>query len=355
MRAGAKIVDFGGWDMPLVYTSIQEEHLATRASAGLFDVSHMGRIAFRGPDTVPFLDHVLTNHVESMKPGQVRYSLVLNESAGVLDDVLLYRLDGRHLLVVNASNRTKILTWLHSQRQSHDVQIRDETDETAMMAVQGPKALELAASMLERSPAALAYYSSEETSFEGQQILVSRTGYTGEDGVEIMGPASAVASVWDRLLSDGAYLGVRATGLGARDTLRLEAGMPLYGHELTEAIDPVQAGLAWAVKADVKNFVGKSALLGKPTDRPVRVGLLLDGRRIARERFDVSSEAERIGWVTSGTFSPTLQQSIAMAYARPALAAIGQKLIVDIRGVQTPARVVPLPFYRRPKNTGDKL
>lgn len=353
-EAGARIVDFGGWDMPLVYSSIQEEHVATRTAAGLYDVSHMGRIVFEGAEAERFLDRLLTHHVASLKPGQIRYSLILNEHAGILDDVLVYRLAGRHLLVVNASNRPRILDWLDKHRSGFEVDVRDETVQTSMIAIQGPKAIELAARFLTSPPAALAYYTSMETSFNGHEVLVSRTGYTGEDGIEIIGPPDTVTEAWDRLFAEGSAIGARRAGLGARDTLRLEAGMPLYGHELTEEIDPIQAGLGWAVKGNVKDFLGKEALARRPESRPVRVGLILEGRRIAREHFDVYHADERVGWITSGTFSPTLERSIAMAYVPPSLSDAGQELSVDIRGAKTPARVAPLPFYRRTKQAGGK-
>jgi aminomethyltransferase len=347
VRAGARFVDFGGWDMPIQYSSIQEEHVATRTAAGVFDVGHMGRIAVDGDQDAAFLDHVLTNRIATMKPGQARYSLLLNDDGGTLDDVLAYRLERGFLLVVNAGNRAKVADWLSRHMSNFRANLRDITEQTSMIAAQGPAALELVRPIVGFDPKDLVYYTFREIPAADGTTLVSRTGYTGEDGVEILGSHEFVLAAWRRLLKEGASRGVRPAGLGARDTLRLEAAMPLYGHELTEAIDPIQAGLGWAVKAAAKDFIGRRALLERPPDRPVRVGLKLEGRRIARADFAVLDGGRRAGWITSGTFAPTLGESIAMAYVPPNLSAEGRELFVDIRGAAVPAKVAPTPFYRR--------
>jgi glycine cleavage system T protein (aminomethyltransferase) len=352
---GARLVDFAGWSMPVQYRSIVEEHHATRKAAALFDVSHMGRIRFDGPGAEPFLDRLLTRKVAGMGPGKIRYSLICREDGGILDDVLIYHLAAHsgglyHLLVVNASNRQKILDWLTAQKKgSDDVRIADQTRETAMIAVQGPQALRVAEPLVGADLGGLAYYTGRETTICGHAGIVSRTGYTGEDGCELIVPASAAEHIWERLFSGGKELGLEAAGLGARDTLRLEAGMPLYGHELSEAINPLQAGLAFAVNLEGRDFVGRAAIAAKMNDpvQRVRIGLVLGGRRVPREHYPVLHAAQSVGEVTSGTFSPTLQTPIAMAYVNPAAAAAAAELAVDIRGTAEPAKTVPLPFYRR--------
>ena len=352
---GARLVDFAGWHMPVQYRSIVEEHNATRTAAGVFDVSHMGRIRFEGPGAAAFLDRLLTRKVVGMGPGKIRYSLVCNESGGILDDVLVYHLQEHggglyHLLVVNASNREKIVNWLKSQKKAaDDVSFKDRTVDTAMIAIQGPKALRIMEPLVGADVGGLGYYTGGETTICGEHGIVSRTGYTGENGCEIIVPASAAAGIWERIFASGKEHGVAAVGLGARDTLRLEAAMPLYGHELSEEINPYQAGLAFAVNLEGREFVGKASIAGKKEDpsQSVRVGLALSGKRAAREHYAVLSAGERIGEVTSGTFSPTLQQPIAMAYVPPKFAKTGTELAVDIRGATEPTKVVPLPFYKR--------
>jgi aminomethyltransferase len=359
---GGRMVEFGGWDMPVQYSTIVEEHTAVRTAAGLFDISHMGRLVFQGPEAEALLQHLFTNDVATMKPGQVRYGLVCNEQGGILDDVLVYKLQPFWLMVVNASNRVKIVDWIKRQQGSRDVKVTDMTTRWAMIAVQGPRAItpELVAGWrLNGDPGALRYYFASVSAApkdgrsgddlgEGYEIL-SRTGYTGEDGFEIIVGASRVQQVVETGFAAYSYL--KPCGLGARDTLRLEAAMPLYGHELSEEIDPLQAGLGWAVKLDKGEFLGREALLRRQQDpkRRVRVGLELDGRRIAREGADVLADTGVIGRVTSGTFGPTLNKAVAMAFVDPAHAAVGTVCQVDVRGKQEGARVVPLPFYRRAK------
>jgi aminomethyltransferase len=348
---GARMVDFAGWDMPVQYSSIVEEHTAVRSAAGLFDISHMARLIFEGPDALDLIQYVYTNDASSMKIGQARYGLVCNERGGILDDVLVYRLEPFWLMVVNASNREKILAWVKQHQGSRHVQISDKTFVWAMVAVQGPRALELVAPDYPAASGLKYYHAAFQDGASDAPLLVSRTGYTGEDGCEIIMPADHVVTRCDLLEERGGSLGVPLTpcGLGARDTLRLEAAMPLYGHELNEEIDPIQAGLVWAVKLDKGDFIGREALAQRRTDEGLRrrVGLELEGKRIAREGAAVLREGQTIGRVTSGTFAPTLQKAIAMAYVDAAHAAAGTVCTVDVRGKPAPARVVPLPFYRR--------
>jgi aminomethyltransferase len=347
VRRGAKIVDFGGWDMPVLYSSITAEHAAARSAAGLFDISHMGRIRFNGPGAEQLLEFLLTNRVSDLAIGQVRYALMLNDDGCVLDDVLLYRLPSGYLLVVNASNRAKLIPWINRHLPNYEASIDDTTTNTAMIAVQGPRAIDLARPLLADDPGSLRYYYAMETYYEGVRAVVSRTGYTGEDGVEIIVPSADAVGLWEKLLSAGAAVGAAPIGLGARDTLRLEAGMPLYGHELTESIDPIQAGLGWAVKD--KEFVGREAISRRDPRRAVRVGLQLSDKRIAREGFPILAGGAQIGVVCSGTFGPTVGASIAMGYITPDHAKVGSAVEVSIRQASAPATVVSLPFYKRKK------
>ena len=346
------MVDFVGWSMPVQYSSIVAEHQATRKAVGLFDVSHMGRFHIEGPDAERFLDTVLTRCVAGMKPGAIRYSLVTNDAGGILDDVLVYHLqrlsgDSYYQLVVNAGNRHKIWDWLKQHRAEVDARLSDVTFQTAMIAVQGPRALEIARPLTEVDAARLHYYSGAETPLSGGNGIISRTGYTGEDGCELIVPAHAALEVWDKLVSAADQFGGLPAGLGAHDTLRLEAGMPLYGHELNENVNPYQAELAFAVNLENRSFPGRDALarLRDDVTLPRRTGWMLDGKRVPREGYAVLHGDEQVGHVTSGTFSPTLATPIAMGYLRPDRAE--SSLTIDIRGHREPARVMPLPFYRR--------
>ncbi len=346
---GGRMVDFAGWELPVQYTSLAKEHQAVRERAGLFDIAHMGRLRFTGPQACDFLDHMLTNDVPRMGVGQIRYSLICNEQGGILDDVLVYRLEDSWQLVVNASNREKILAWLQQHQSGFDVQVTDDTFETFMLALQGPRATEIIAPLTDADPGHLKYYTGTETSTNGVRSFISRTGYTGEDGIEIIVSRQAGRALWEALLQQGEALGLVPCGLGCRDTLRLEAGMPLYGHEMDEATDPLTAGLSFGVKLSAGDFIGKEALLEvrqHPTGR-VRVGLELEGRRIAREETPILHEGQPVGVVTSGTFSPTLQRAIAMGYVPQSLCAPGTAVEVEVRGHRLPARAVNLPFYSR--------
>lgn len=347
---GGRMVDFAGWHMPVQYSSIVAEHQAVRTACGLFDIAHMGRLKFTGPDAVRFLDHILTNDVAGLALGQIRYSMVTNEQGGILDDVLIYRFDDFHLLVVNASNREKILAWIEKHRAGFQVTVDDLTPSHFMLALQGPRALELLQPLVDVTLSDLAYYTGSPARIDGTPGIVSRTGYTGEDGSEVIVPGDVAVSLWEKLIEQGSGVGILPAGLGCRDTLRLEAAMPLYGHELNENTDPYTAGLAFGVKLDAKDFIGKPAIAAAKANanRPKRVGLELAGKRIARETVAIYSGDRKVGDVTSGTFSPTLQKSIAMGYVSADVANPGTFLEVDIRGSREPAKVVKLPFYKRP-------
>lgn len=356
VQAGARMAEFAGYQMPIQYTSIVAEHNATRKAVGLFDISHMGRLRFEGPRADQLLDHLLTRRVSDMRPGMVRYSLMCNEEGGILDDVLVSCLEspsGRQffLLVVNAGNHAKIAKWIQPHVADFpDVSVRDATSDTAMIAVQGPKAIELAERLLPKKVLNLRRYRGLVTEQFGKPCIVSRTGYTGEDGFELIVRADDARRVWENFLLAGRDAGAVPVGLGARDTLRLEAGMPLYGHELSEDIDPYQAGLAFAVNLEGRQFIGIDALERKSQAAPsaVRVGLTLEGRRVAREGAAIfDSDSRQVGEVTSGTFSPTLERPIAMAYVAPSMATAGTTLDVDIRGSHANGTITELPFTKR--------
>ena len=346
----ARVVPFAGWDMPVQYAGIIPEHKAVRTSAGVFDVSHMARISLGGPDALGLLEHVFTNAVGAMKDDQVRYGFLCNEAGGTLDDVLVYRWPYGYSVVANGSNRDKVLGWLRRHAEGRNVEVRDQTDDTAMVAVQGPTAAELVRGLFDVDVTKLRYYFATPTLYLRNPCVVSRTGYTGEDGFEVMVPSEYAVSLWTELVGRGAV----PCGLGARDTLRLEAGMPLYGHELTEEIDPIRAGLGWAVKLEKGDFVGRAALqeaAAKATERPARVGLELEGKRAAREGFAVLRDGRPVGRVTSGSYAPWLDRSVAMAFVEPTAADVGTVVAVDIRGTESLATVVPLPFYKRAERT----
>jgi aminomethyltransferase len=345
---GGRMVEFGGWEMPVQYTGIVEEHHAVRNAVGLFDISHMGRISIHGDGARFYVNGLLTFPPGTLKPGQVRYCLICREDGGILDDVLVYSHENisHYSLVVNASNRLKILDWMNAAVPLYHVKLDDRTLETAMLALQGPRAVELLQPLTRADLSSLKYYTGCEAEVDGVAVYLSRTGYTGEDGFEMISSADAARSLADRMVASGA----KPCGLGARDTLRLEAAMPLYGHELTEQIDPITAGLTFAVKLDYdRDFIGKAALaeIAQRTDRRVRVGLKLAGRRIAREGCGVYVGDTQVGEVTSGTFSPTLQTPIAMAYVSQTHAAVGAAVEIDVRGKREAANVVALPFYKR--------
>lgn len=353
VKSGARMVDFAGWEMPIVYRSIVDEHEQTRKSGSIFDVSHMGRVHFTGKDAQAFLNKVCTRNFTDQKVGQSRYSLVCNESGGVLDDVIVSR-DSKHwLMVCNASNREKLLKYFHDVRHDTglDFDMADQTESTGMVAIQGPKVLDRLAEHLPVDPRTLKRYHFETGSVMGLiKLTIFRSGYTGEDGVEIILSAK-IAPMAIKLLSgkedrEGATL--RPAGLGARDTLRLEAGMPLYGHELTEQFDPISAGLKWAVDLS-KDFVGVQRLREIEQAGPKRklVGLELEGKRIARQGTPVVKDGAVVGEVTSGTLSPTLGKSIALAYVDAAHSAEGTEVGADLKGTVNPAKVVKSPFYKR--------
>ena len=367
---GGRMVDFAGWSMPVQYASIVDEHLATRLAVGLFDVSHMGRLSVTGPGSLDWLESMLTRKVAGIVPGQFRYTLVTADAPGpvvILDDALVSRdtdaADGtpRMGLVVNASNRERVVAWLRSRLPASGVDLVDQTLDTAMIAVQGPRGVDLVATLCSAVEGAriraLGNYRGTVAVVAGHRAAVSRTGYTGEDGVEVTVAASDAVAVWEAILAAAAPLGGRACGLGARDTLRLEAGMPLYGHELLPHSDPFAIGLGLAVNLEGRLFPGCRSLAAMKSTTPekVRVGLDLGSKRSAREGNLVLGGAGReVGVVTSGSFAPSIGHAVAMALVDRDCAAEGSVVEIAIRDARQPARVVGLPFHRRPSAGGGK-
>ncbi len=352
VRLGAKMVDFAGWDMPVLYSGIIAEHLATRNSCTMFDVSHMGRIYLSGGDAETLLERLCTRRISAMEPGQARYSHMCKQDGGILDDIIVSRFEDKWLVVCNASNREKIVGWLRQHAEGKSVQLQDETTSTVMLAVQGPDTADLADDMLPFDVSDIKRYRFKAGKYMGIDYVCSRTGYTGEDGFEII-----VSSATGKMLAaslcesrEGSESRVKPAGLGARDTLRLEAGMPLYGHELTEDIDSLTAGQGWCVDLE-KDFVGCEAMRSIKEAGPKKklVGLEVEGKRIARQDAPIERDGRQVGIVTSGTMSPTFQKVIAMAYVESECSEVGTELDANIRGKISKAKIVPLPFYKRAK------
>lgn len=358
-RFGGQMVDYAGWNLPLRFGSVIEEHRAVRSSGGLFDVSHMGRLRFMGPGACRFLDHVCTRQIHGMSEGQCRYSLVCNEQGGCRDDVLVYRMEAEsYLMVCNAANREKLIAHFEEHAREFDLSIDDQTLATAMCAIQGPRVMDLIGGVSREIPA-LKRFRFTIKDLMVIKVIVSRTGYTGEDGVEVILDAKMATPALEMFLKDFGENDsmVRPCGLAARDTLRLEAAMPLYGHELTEEIDPLSAGLGFAVKLDkgvehpeVGGFIGQQALQEVAARGPARrlVGLLPEGRRSPRQHMQVLDGDRVVGEVTSGCLSPTLDRPIAMAYVDAACCSPGTSLQIDLGRTKVTAAACELPFYKRP-------
>jgi aminomethyltransferase len=346
---GARIVPFGGFEMPVQYAGILAEHDAVRKRAGLFDLSHMAQFELRGAGVAAWADELTVNHVATMKPLQARYNIFTNAAGGAHDDVIFYRLPDRWLLIVNAGNATKMWAHLQAQRRG-DVELTNLHGERALIAIQGPRSVEMLAPLVSADIAALKYYTCVQTRAGGVEAVVARTGYTGEDGFEVFLPADAATGFWDALLAENREHGLAPCGLGARDVLRLEAGMPLYGHELTEEITPLQAGLGWAVKFAKPGFTGKAALEAQAADDdyPRIAGVMLDGRVPARAGYRVLRSGSPAGEVRSGSIAPSLgNANIATALVDASSATVGTRLGVEVRGTEHPATIVALPFYKR--------
>ena len=347
LASGARMVPYAGWDMPVEYSGITAEHLAVRSSAGVFDVSHMGEIEIAGKDALKTVQHLTSNDASRLATGQAQYSALLTPDGTFVDDILVYRLGAEEfLVVVNASNAPRDFEWIASRAGGvQDVEVTNESDRYALLALQGPQAVEILAPLASLDVTGLKYYGFAEGRVDGVPALISRTGYTGEDGFELYLAPEGAPGIWRRLLAAGAV----PAGLGARDTLRLEAAMALYGHEIDETTTPFEAGLGWVVKLDKGDFLGRDALLAQKAAGVPRklVGFEVQGRGIARQGHAVVSGGGTVGTVTSGTWSPTFEKALGLAYVPPEMAAAGSPLAIDVRGRTLPAVVVEVPFYRR--------
>lgn len=351
---GAKMVDFGGWDMPVQYHSILKEHEAVRQRAGLFDVSHMGVFALQGPDAMAAIQYLIPNDVTRLQCCNGLYTQFCNETGGTIDDLLIFSLTENHWwLVVNAGNRDKDFNWIQSHISNFDVTLTSLADDTGILALQGPSAAAILGRVckLDLNPIELPAFSIRATEIAGHKVMLSRSGYTGEDGFEIYVPHEYIEAVWDSLMTAGQTDGLEPVGLGARDTLRLEAAMPLYGHELDDETSPLSAGIGWSVKLQKEaDFIGKAALVAQKAQGlpKVRIGFVLEGKRAPRQDYTLWLDGEQIGVVTSGSLSPTLGYPIGMAYIQaPWSQDLPESFDVDIRGQRHPARRVKLPFYKR--------
>ena len=353
---GARIIPFAGWEMPVQYAGILAEHHAVRRQAGLFDLGHMGQVDVSGGQALDYLQRVTTNDVSRLAPGEAHYSMLPNPTGGVIDDILVYRRPEGvgYMVVVNASNRLKDVAWLHEQASELselDVTVRDISDETGMIAIQGPLAEAILQPLTDVDLGPVDYYWWTAAKVAGVPSMVARTGYTGEDGFEVYPPIDAVAAVWDAIVAAGGER-LSPIGLGARDTLRLEARMPLYGQELGETISPLEAGVGWAVKLDKGDFVGRDAIAAVKASGPPRkaVGFRTTERGgTPRTHFPVQRQGRLIGEVTSGCFSPTLGENIGLALIEAADAGVGNDLEVGVRNRWLAAEQIKTPFYKRPK------
>ncbi|MEU0301013.1 glycine cleavage system aminomethyltransferase GcvT [Streptomyces sp. NPDC006175] len=354
---GATMTDFAGWDMPLRYASERDEHNAVRERAGLFDLSHMGEITVTGPQAAAFLSYALVGNIATVGVGRARYTMIVAEDGGILDDLIVYRLgETEYMVVANAGNAQLVLDTLTARAGDFDTEVRDDRDAYALLAVQGPDSPAVLKSVTDADLDGLKYYAGLPGTVAGVPALIARTGYTGEDGFELFVAPAHAEQLWRALTEAGAPYGLIPCGLSCRDTLRLEAGMPLYGHELTTALTPFDAGLGRVVKFEKEgDFVGREALTAaaaRAESAPPRklVGLVAEGRRVPRAGYPVVAGGQVVGEVTSGAPSPTLGKPIAMAYVDAAHAAPGTEGVgVDIRGKHEPYEVVALPFYKRRK------
>ncbi len=341
VAAGAKMVDFAGWDMPVQYSGITKEHEAVRTSAGLFDLSHMGEVWVRGSGAFAYLQGLVTNDLNRIETGKALYACMCRPDGTVLDDMVIYRFEKELLVVMNASNREKIVAWMEDHKPAQ-VELEDKSMETALIALQGPKAQEILQPLVDLSLEDVRYYAAAWGTVQGVKALISRTGYTGEDGFELYVDWNDGPAVWKALAPHAEPI-----GLGARDTLRLESGYALYGHELDETVTPYDAGLGWVVKLD-KDFLGRDALRAQKEAglQKTLVGLMMEGRAIPREGYPVYHNNRQVGRVTSGTFSPSLKKGIALASVEAVSRAEGTEVSVEVRGRHEPARVSRPPFVR---------
>ena len=349
VAAGGKMVPFAGFEMPVQYpTGITAEHRAVREAAGLFDVSHMGEFVLRGPEALDLIQHVSVNDASKIEVGQAQYSAMALESGCVVDDLLIYRFADRYMLVVNASNLAKDLAWIRQHAQSYDVRIEDESDQTGLLALQGPAAREILRPLVNPNVDEVTYYRFVEGQVAGLPAIISGTGYTGEDGFELYVAARDAPAIWDALLAGGSSAGLIPTGLGARDSLRLEMGYALYGNDLDDGHTTLESGLGWVTKLDKGDFVGRNALAAQKEEGVQRrlVGLTVQARAFPRPGYAILSGGESVGVVTSGTVSPSLGIGVAMGYVQTQLSKEGTPLQIDVRGRPVDAVVQRPPFYK---------
>ncbi len=351
VKAGGKIVPFAGFLLPVQYEAgVIKEHMAVRTQAGLFDVSHMGEVLCKGKDALANLQKLLTNNFENMVDGQARYSLMCNEKGGTVDDLIVYKKgENDYFIVVNAANQDKDFNWM-LEHKFGDVEFINVSKDYAQLALQGPKAMEILRKLTTEENIPKKYYHAVfNAEVAGIPCIVSKTGYTGEDGVELYLDSKYAEQMWNKLLEAGTEEGLIPCGLGARDTLRMEAAMPLYGHEMNDEIDPLETGLSFAVKMDKPDFIGKAAIEAKGESKIKRVGLKVVGKGIIREAQDVIADGRVIGHTTSGTHCPFLNYPVGMALIEPKYAELGTRFEVEVRGRKVEVEVVALPFYKRAK------
>ncbi|QPJ64048.1 MAG: glycine cleavage system aminomethyltransferase GcvT [Candidatus Nitrohelix vancouverensis] len=345
---GAKLVPFAGWHMPIQYAGVMEEHLCVRQAVGVFDVSHMGEIDVKGPEAKAFLQYLTTNDLNKMSDGSVLYALMCYENGGVVDDLLIYRYSNEHyFLCVNASNTEKDFRWISEQAGQFKVEIADISAATAQLAVQGRNAEALLQTLSDISLSQIEYYHFKKGKIHNIECIISRTGYTGEDGFELYMDSDSAAGLFKKILADGAAQGLQPIGLGARDTLRLEMAYSLYGNEIDADCNPFEAGLGWVIRLDKEeDFIGKKTLNELKVNGPKRriVGLKLQTRGVPRSHYKVLNQGETAGEVTSGGFSPSLNAGIALAYVDPSQAKVGNTLDIEIRNRPFPAQIVKMPF-----------
>jgi len=350
VAAGARMVDFGGWHMPVQYTGVIDEHNAVRSRAGLFDVSHMGEARVRGPQALDYLQYLTCNNVARLKPGRVHYNGLMLPNGAFVDDLLIYMIaEDEYLLVINAANTPKDLAWFEEHRHDFDVEVTDESAAWGQIALQGPNAERILDSLVAVDLGDLRYYAFVEAEIEGVLSIVSRTGYTGEDGFEVYAPAADTERLWSAMMDTGAPHGVIPIGLGARDTLRLEAKMALYGNDIDDSTTALEADLGWIVKFKKGEFIGRDALALQAQEGIARklVGFEMRGRAVGRQGYRALKDGHEVGRVTSGSHAPFLKKNVGLAYLPLELCEVGTEFEVEIRRRQEPAVVVSTPFYRR--------
>lgn len=348
-NAGAKIVPFAGYEMPVLYAGIMEEHKAVRNAVGVFDVSHMGEFFAKGTNALSFLQSITVNDVSKLTPGKAQYSAMCFDDGGIVDDLLIYMLaENSYMIVVNASNIEKDWEWMKKHCPS-DVEFVNKSDETALLAIQGPKSLETMQKLTSSNLSAIPYYNFVQGSIAGVEMIISRTGYTGELGFEIYFGVTHAEKIWNTIFDAGKEFGITPIGLGARDTLRLEMGYCLYGNDIDQTTNPIEANLGWITKLNKGEFVAKSILEKTKTDGPKRklVGMLLSDKAVPRHGYPLVVNGENVGVVTSGTFAPSLEKGIAMGYVNAPYNEIGSRISIDVRGKLVAATIVALPFLKK--------